>query len=78
MKKLNFNGQIFESERIIKTNDSIIGYNGDVVVFKFSGISDFSGFTLADGQMFDEPIISDAERITELEQIINMLLMGEM
>lgn len=78
MKTLTVNGREFEAERIVKTNDNIIGYNGDNVVFKFSGISDFSGFELEEGQDFDAAAPTDKERIAELEQIINMILMGEM
>lgn len=53
MKTLIFNDDEFKAERIVKTSDSLIGYNGDVVVFKFSGVSDFNAFTLTDGREFD-------------------------
>ena len=54
MKKLIFNNETFEAEKIIKTDTDIIGkdING-IEVFAFSGISDFTGFTLEDGQTFD-------------------------
>ena len=59
MKTLVFNGQKFEAVRIIKSTDTIVGkdINGNEL-FVFRGISDFSGFTLDEGQLFDieEPI----------------------
>lgn len=64
MKILNFNDNEYQAERIFKSSDSIIGYNGDVIVFKFSGVSDFSGFELAEGQEFDEPEITFEQQIT--------------
>lgn len=65
MKVLNFNKLQYEAECIVKTNDSITGYNGDVVVFKFSGVSDFSAFTLADEQEFDVPEPTESEKLIE-------------
>lgn len=53
MKQLKFNEKIYEAERIVKTSDSITGYNGEVEVFSMRGISDFSGFELLDGAEWD-------------------------
>lgn len=64
MKTLTFNNDEYKAERIVKNNDSIIGYIGDDTVFKFNGISDFSGFTLAENQEFDEQEITLEQQIT--------------
>lgn len=53
MKTLSCNGKNFQAEKIVKTSDSIIGYNGNSEVFVFRGISDFSQFQLEEGQTFD-------------------------
>jgi hypothetical protein len=53
MKQLKYNNETYEAERIVKTSDSIIGYNGDNEVFSMRGISDFSGFELLDGAEWD-------------------------
>lgn len=53
MKKLEAFGEGFEAERIVKTADSIIGYNGQAEVFAFRGITDFSLFVI-DGE-YDQP-----------------------
>lgn len=53
MKTLNINGQQFQAEKIVKTDANIVGYVGENEVFAFRGISDFSSFTLEDGQNFD-------------------------
>ena len=54
MKTLTFNNNIFKAEKIIKTENSIIGQDlqGNEV-FAFRGISDFSLFELEEGQSFD-------------------------
>lgn len=59
MKILNFNNQQFQAEKIIKTEKDIIGedLNGNEV-FTFRGVTDFSLFTLEQGQEFD---INDSE-----------------
>lgn len=74
IKTVNYNGEEFEAKRIVKTSDSIIGYNGDIVVFKFSGVTDFSGFTLAEGQEFDLAEPTDKERIEQLENMLIMMM----
>ena len=54
MKTLKFNQEEYKSEKIIKTENSIIGQDlqGNEV-FAFRGISDFALFELGDGQSFD-------------------------
>lgn len=74
MMTLIYNGEKLVAERIVKTNDGIIGYNGQVEIFKFSGISDFSLFTLAEGQEFDLPEPTEKERIEELENMLIMIM----
>jgi len=54
MKTLIFNNQEFKAEKIIKTTNGIIGKDeNNKTVFEFKGISDFSGYTLEEGQIFD-------------------------
>lgn len=47
-KTLIFNTEIFEAERVVKTDDAVIGYNGDNEIFSFRGVSEFSKFILQD------------------------------
>lgn len=54
MKILIFNGKQFQAEKIIKNETDIIGQNSNgIEVFSFKGISDFTRFTLEEGQTFD-------------------------
>jgi len=53
MKTLHLDGEVFQAERIVKTETSIIGYNGITEVFAFRGINDFSKFKLENGEEFD-------------------------
>lgn len=63
MKTLYFADQTYQAEEIVKTKDSIVGYvNGDKV-FSIRGISDFSLFKLDEGQVFDNPKLSDVENL---------------
>lgn len=59
MKILLVNGEQFQAEKIVKTNDSIIGFdiNGKEI-FLFKGITDFSRFQLKDenGNLIDIPV----------------------
>ena len=66
MKKLLFNNQSFEAEQIIKSDSDIIGkdLNG-IEVFIFRGISDFSLFTLGEGQTFDIPELTTEETLAK-------------
>lgn len=54
MKKLLFNNQSFEADKIIKSDSDIVGKNSSgIEIFSFKGISDFSLFVLEEGQTFD-------------------------
>lgn len=63
MKTLYFADQTYQAEEIVKTKDSIIGYVNGVEVFSLRGISDFSRFTLDEGQVFDKPKLTDVENL---------------
>jgi hypothetical protein len=73
MKTLIFNNEEYQAERIVKTNTDIIGYNGNNEVFSFRGISDFSQFQLAEGELYDTDLSPEA-RILALEEALLMLL----
>ena len=81
MKVLTFNHTEYTAEKIVKTDDSIIGYNNDSATFKFSGITNFDEFTLDDGQEFDAPEPSEIDKLrieqaqanAELVQLIMMM-----
>ncbi|GGH17377.1 hypothetical protein [Paenibacillus segetis] len=64
MKTLIFIGETYEAERIVKTANSITGYNGNDVIFAFRGISDFSGFEI-DGE-WDDPELSIEDTLGNL------------
>jgi len=63
MKTLYNEDQTYQAEEIVKTKDSIIGYVNGEEVFSLRGISDFSHFTLNEGQMFDKPKLTDVENL---------------
>lgn len=72
MKKLKYNGETYEAERIVKTSDSITGYIGDTEVFSMRGISDFSGYELLDGAEWDTPSQTDMDAVkSDLSLMIN-------
>jgi uncharacterized protein YuzB (UPF0349 family) len=73
MKTLFISGEELQAERIVKTDTDIIGYNGNDEVFSFCGISDFSQFQLAEGEVFDTDLSPEA-RILALEEALLMLL----
>ena len=72
MKYLYVNGELAgEAEKIVKTETSIIGYNGNSVVFAFKGIKDFSKFQLEEGQEWNVDEKTEmAQRINDLELYI--------
>lgn len=54
MKAVIFNNEEFIADKIIKTDNSIIGKDADnKEVFSFKRIKDFSLFTLKDNDTFD-------------------------
>lgn len=63
MKTLHYANETFQAEEIVKTKDSIIGYTDGNEVFSLRGISDFSHFTLDEGQVFDKPKLTDVENL---------------
>ena len=79
MKKLIFKGEIFEAEKITKTDLNITGYdiNGNEI-FLLRGISDFSQFQLKDdnGNSIDFPAQPPTaeERLSAIEDTMLMLI----
>lgn len=74
MKQLFFMEEEYEAKRIVKSSDSIVGYYGKSELFAFRGISDFSLFTLAEGQEFDAPEPSETELLKEQVQMQQELI----
>ena len=79
MKKLTINNETLEAERVIKTDSSIIGYDiNNNEIFSFKGVSDFTGFVLKNENdiviEFEAPPVTEAERLKNLEDAINMLM----
>lgn len=73
MKKLIVDGEMFEAERIVKTDTDIIGYDGGREVFAFRGIKDFNKFQLEEGQEWDVDEKEELQqRISDLELFILM------
>lgn len=71
MKILNFNNEQYTAEKIIKTETDIIGQDSNKnELFAFRGISDFTGFTLKEGQTFD---IEDPSE----QEVLNAQLLKE-
>ncbi|BDR67194.1 hypothetical protein K144312032_14220 [Clostridium tetani] len=81
MKKLIVNDEVFEADKIIKTDRDIIGYINDVEVFAFRGVKDLSIFEVEGGE-FDTPEDDLNKRIKALEQsnaeLMNLLAMQSM
>lgn len=81
MKTLKFNNQEFKAEKITKTENDIIGQdsNGNEL-FAFKGISDFSGFTIANedgtasGYDSTEPTNTDLQ--TQIFNLTTQLVIG--
>lgn len=76
-KKLLHNGVSFEAERIVKTSNSITGYNGQTEVFSFRGIKDWSQFQLEEGQDWDvDEKSAEAAYLLDLDFRLSMLELG--
>jgi hypothetical protein len=82
MKILNFNGEKYMADKIIKTENSIIGQdsNGNEV-FAFKGISDFGAFaitnedgTITNFDMADTTIKDTQEQISILNNNFNQFV----
>lgn len=77
MKKLFVNDDVYTAERIVKTKDSVIGYNGNTVVFTFRGINDWSQYQLAEGQEWDiDEQTSEATFLLDLDFRLSLLELG--
>lgn len=77
MKQLIAFGEIYEAERIIKTTNSIVGYNGETEVFSFRGIKDWSQYQLADGQEWDmDEQAAEAAFLLDLDFRLSLLELG--
>lgn len=71
MKTIIFNSDTEHSaEKIVKTENSIIGYTDGNEVFSFRGISKFDMFELKDGAEFDtaEPTVSELQEQLSVSQ----------
>lgn len=79
MKRLSALGEIYEAQKIVKTTNSIVGYNGDTVVFAFRGINDWSQFQLEEGQEWDvDEKAAEYAYLLELDFRLSMLELGVM
>lgn len=79
MKKLLMNGIYtgYEAERIIKTANAIIGYNGEAQSWALRGIIDLSQFQLADGANWDvDEKAAEAAYLLDLDFRLSMLELG--
>jgi len=76
MKTLYVNGETYQAEKIIRTNTDILGFNstGQIPIFAFRQIKDWTQFQLAEGQVFDTDLSPEA-RIQALEEALLMLLL---
>lgn len=68
-----------QAEIITKGTDFIIGYINNQEVFSFSGISNFEGYHLAEGEEWDTPLLTQEEinRIQGHDIAENELLLRE-
>jgi 3-dehydroquinate dehydratase len=77
MKNLIVNGEIYEAEKIVKTQNSIIGYIEDKAIFAFRGIHDFSQFQLEEGQTWDiDDKATELAYLLDLDYRLSMLELG--
>lgn len=78
MKQLKLLEEIFEAERVVKTADSIVGYNRESEVFAMRGISDFKGYELLDDAEWDIPTESLTAEELQAENTAMKLALAEM
>lgn len=81
MKKIEILGQWYEAEKIVKGNDHISGFDGNIEIFTFRGIKDFSLFKLSEGDIYDideTTLINERLRATEkaLINLMDTIMMG--
>ncbi|NLW92495.1 MAG: hypothetical protein GXY34_12980 [Syntrophomonadaceae bacterium] len=76
MKTLHANGDVIKADRVIKTTDAIYCYTTGIVepIAAFTGIIDFSGYTLIEGEVWDVPEPTQEERIAAIEAAVLALL----
>lgn len=75
MTKLTFLEETYEAHVIVKDSDSITGYDeSGSELFRFSGISDMSLFTLEGNIQSPKP--TESNRLDELEAVVNGILLG--
>ena len=74
MKALLVNDELYQAEKIVKKESSIIGYNGESEVFAFRGINNFNKFELEEGQEFDVDEKTALEK--ELVDLWDVVLFG--
>lgn len=77
--KLSYFGKTYECVSVEKKRNEIIIHTGEIVdgeeiIYQILGDIDFSAIELEDGTWTEEP--TDAERIAELEEALDMLLSG--
>lgn len=73
MKTLLVADKEFKAEKIVKTDNEIIGYNGNSEVFAFRGIQDFSLFVLNDSKYDLQETDELKKMIADLQQQISEL-----
>ena len=77
MKILNFSGETYQADKIVKTQNSIIGYNNNQEIFAFRGINDFSAFQLSEGQEWDvDEKVAESAYLLDLDFRISMIELG--
>lgn len=79
MKILIVGNEEYTADRIVKTDNSIIGYNNnsDTPAWSFKGINDFSQFKLEEGQKWDvDEKILESNYILDLDFRISMIELG--
>lgn len=79
MKKLYAPDGIYEADKIVKTENSIVGYieGKDTPEFTFKGIKDWSQFRLEEGQKWDmDEEAAEAAFLLDLDYRISLLELG--
>lgn len=72
MKTLIYNNDEsvkYSAEKIVKNENSIIGYNGANEVFSFKGVSDFSLFKLKNGSTYDVEVNTEEMLLEEIANL---------
>lgn len=73
MKKITTPLGEMEAERISKGPDYIVGYIGDSEVFSFRGVTDFAGYSIAEGGEWDDPQMSMEEILVKQQEARKIL-----